>query len=64
MEGPWDSTTNTITLRGKGFDPSIGKEIEMREVLTVVDDKTQRMEMWCTKNGKEFKNMEATMKKK
>ena len=64
MEGPWDSTAKSISLKGKCWDPAVGREIDLREVYTMVDDKTQKFEMWCTKYGKEFKTMESTMKKK
>lgn len=64
MEGPWDAATKTITMKGKGVDPMTGKEIEMRQTLKIIDDKTQHMEMFCTKNGKEFKNMEIKLTKK
>lgn len=61
MEGPWDETTKTLTLAGKGIDPTAGsaKEIDMREVLKVIDDNTQLMEMYGPgPDGKEFKMME------
>lgn len=64
MEGPYDENTKTITLKGKMMDPSTGKELDVREVLKITDDKTQIMEMYCTQNGKEFKNMEITLSKK
>jgi hypothetical protein len=64
MEGPYDENTKTITLTGKMMDPSTGKDTEMREVLKIIDDKTQVMEMYCTKDGKEFKNMEIKLAKK
>ncbi len=59
MEGPWDEATNTLTLKGKMFDPTTGQEGEYREVLKVVDDKHQVMEMYGPgPDGKEFKMLE------
>ena len=48
MEGPWDEASKTLTLKGKGVDPTTGngKEIEMRETFKIIDDNTQMMESW------------------
>jgi hypothetical protein len=65
MEGPWDAASKTITLKGKMTDPISGKETEMREVLTMQDDKHQTMEMYAPgPDGKEYKNMELHSEKK
>lgn len=64
MEGPWDAATKSITFKGKGIDPGTGKDVDMREVFTMVDDNTHQMKMYCTKDGKEVKLMEMTMKRK
>jgi hypothetical protein len=64
MEGVYDPNTKTLTSKGKMVDPGTGKEMEMREVLTFIDDNTQKMEMFCTKNGKEEKAMEIYSKRK
>jgi hypothetical protein len=64
MEGPWDEATKSITFKGKGIDPGTGKELDMKEVFQIIDDNTQKMEMYCTKDGKEMKSMEMTMKRK
>jgi hypothetical protein len=58
MEGTWDEATKTINFKGKGVDPATGKDMDMREVYKLVDDKTQIMEMYCTAEGKEMKTME------
>ena len=61
MEGPWDEASKTLTLKGKGVDPTTanGKEIEMRETFKIIDDNTQMMEMFAPgPDGKEFKMME------
>jgi hypothetical protein len=58
MEGPWDNATKSATLKGKSTDPSTGKEMEIKQTFTVVNDNTQKMEMFMMQDGKEFKNME------
>lgn len=60
MEGPWDETTKSITMKGMAVDPSAGtgKQVPVREVFKVIDDKTQLMEMYGNApDGKEFKMM-------
>lgn len=67
LEGPWDEATKTLTLTGKCVDPSsgTGKEMAIREVFRIIDDKTQVMEMYGPDpSGKEFKMMEIKMTKK
>lgn len=60
MEGNWDSTSKSITYKGKMICPANGKECEMREVYKILDDNTHVMEMYGPdmKTGKEYKNME------
>lgn len=64
MEGKYDEATKTLTTKGKGIDPGTGKEENVREVIKFIDDKTHQMEMYMTKDGKEFKNMEIRFTKK
>jgi hypothetical protein len=64
-EGPWDEATKSITIKGKMIDPSSKKEMDFREVFTVVDATTQKMEMFApAPDGKEFKSMEITFTRK
>jgi hypothetical protein len=58
MEGPWDEKSKTMRLQGKAVDPMTGKEKQVREEFTIIDDDHQLMEMYTLENGKEFKNME------
>jgi hypothetical protein len=58
MEGTWDPTSKTATFKGKSPDPGTGKEMDLKQVLTAVDDNTQKMEMFMTQDGQEFKTME------
>jgi Protein of unknown function (DUF1579) len=57
MEGPYDAATKTVTLKGKMVDPMSGKIENARQTMKFVDDNNQIMEMYVTKDGKEFKNM-------
>lgn len=64
MEGTMDMKTHVIHFTGTSTDPMSGKVMKCREDWTIVDDKTQKMEMWMTPPaGKEFKTMEITMRK-
>ncbi|MGC4100642.1 DUF1579 domain-containing protein [Ferruginibacter sp.] len=67
MEGDWDAAKKTLNMSGTYPDVCRpGKQCTMREVFTVIDDKTQKMEMYGPdqKTGKEFKMMEIMMTKK
>jgi hypothetical protein len=61
MEGTWDNASKSATLKGKSTDPTTGKEMDIKQTFTVVDDNTQKMEMFMTQDGKEFKNMEIVL---
>lgn len=66
-EGTWDAATKTLTQTGKCVDPSAGnaKEMAVRQVTRVIDDKTHVFEMYGPDpTGKEFKMMEIKMTKK
>jgi hypothetical protein len=57
MEGTWDDKSRTAVFKGKSTDPVTGKISTMREVFKIVDDNTQTMEMFESKEGKENKTM-------
>jgi hypothetical protein len=61
MKGKASEDGKTIRFKGDMVNPTDGKTIPVTHVYTVVDDNTRKMEMYETKNGKEFKNMEITM---
>lgn len=63
-EGKWNEGTKTITLKGKGYDPSTGKDEMMRETIQFVDEDHQTMQMYSHKNDKEFKSMEIKFTRK
>ena len=61
VAGPWDESTKSMTLKGMMVDPSAGtgKEVPVKEVFKIIDEKTQVMEMYGNAaDGKEFKMME------
>jgi hypothetical protein len=57
MEGPWDEANKSITMPFKKFDPSTGKERNLKEVYKIIDDNTEVLEIYGTdpKTKKEFK---------
>lgn len=65
LRGKYDGSGNAITTAGSMVNPVTGKEIEVREVYTLVDENTRKMEMFNTeKNEEEYKSMEIIMTRK
>jgi hypothetical protein len=64
LKGKADKSGKVINLSGTIVNPVDGKTAPYREVYTIVDANTRKMEMYDTKNGKEFKCMEIIMKRK
>ena len=64
MEGKWDEKTKTINFTGTSTDPATGKSITVRETFTYIDNNKQRMEMFMTQDGKEYKSMEIVFTRK
>lgn len=62
--GKYDEATKSMELKGEVVNPVSGKKTPYREVYTIVDPTTRKMEMFDTKNGSEYKSMEIVMKKK
>lgn len=62
--GKFDEKTKSMELKGEMVNPVNGKKTPYREVYTIVDATTRKMEMYDTKNGKEYKSMEIIMTKK
>jgi hypothetical protein len=59
MEGTYDAASKTMSSSGKQVDPVSGKDMDVRETLTFIDNDHQTMEMFMTPvGGKEYKNME------
>ena len=65
MRGNYDEASKTIKMEGKVTDPMTKKTKKVREVITVIDPNTQKVEMYdMTPDGKEFKSMEIMLKRK
>jgi hypothetical protein len=63
--GHYDEATKSMTFKGAMVDPVTGKEKKVKEVITYIDDNTQKMEMFdIDANGKESKNMEINSKRR
>ena len=62
--GIYDDATKSTTSTGTMVDPMTGKERKIREIYTIVDDNTRKMEMFETlEGGEEYKSMEFVMKR-
>ena len=65
LEGTFDDKTMTMNLKGKAADVTTGKDIMMRETVKIIDEKTQQMDMYDTKEGAtEVKTMSILLKKR
>ena len=64
MEGDYDDRTKMLSLSGMHTDPITGKESLMRQTIKMIDDKSEYIEMFDTKNGKETKVMEIKLSRK
>lgn len=63
--GKYDEASKSIQLSGEMVDPLTKKLKKFREVMTIVDADTRKMESYDTSpDGKEFKSMEIVMKRK
>lgn len=63
--GKYDEKAKTLTFNGKMVDPVTGKEKIIKEIITYIDENTQKMEMFdVDTEGKEFKNMEILSKRR
>jgi hypothetical protein len=64
MEGTWDATKKAMTLTGKMTDPVSGQQVDVKQVMTIIDDDTQTLEQFSMYQGKEFKSMEMKLTRK
>ncbi|PAM92813.1 hypothetical protein B4N84_22045 [Flavobacterium sp. IR1] len=62
--GKLDDRTKSIEFKGVIINPVDGKKTPYREIYTIVDPKTRKMEMFDVQNGEEYKSMEIILKKK
>ena len=63
-EGKWNDATKSAEFTGTAIDPVSGKELKIRQIMKTIDDNTEMMEMYTTRDGKEFKSMEIKMTRK
>jgi hypothetical protein len=64
MQGTWDAATKTINFTGTIVEPMTGKDMNIRETFTLVDNNTQMMTTYATHDGKEYKSMEIKFTRK
>ncbi len=64
MYGKCDGTGTKTTYKGSMADPRSGQEVTVKQTVTWIDDNTIKAEMWVVVDGKDFKNMEFTAKRK
>ncbi len=58
LEGPWNDEIQAVTFTGKQVNPITGADVPVREVYKIIDDNNHLMELYTTRDGKEFKTME------
>lgn len=63
-KGKMSADGKAIEFNGEMVDPVSAKAKPWREIYTIVDANTRKMEMFDTRDGKEFKSMEIVMKRK
>lgn len=65
LRGKHDKDNKTTTMTGEMVDPITKKNIAVREVYTIVDENTRKMEMYHDRgDGNEYKSMEIIMTRK
>lgn len=65
MSGTYDEATKTLSLKGHQTDFMTGKDSDIREEMTMIDNDSYTMAMYGTgPEGKEMKFMEGTFKRK
>jgi len=65
MTGTFDEKTKTLNLKGQQTDPVTGKDMDIREEMTMIDNDSYTMIMYgAGMDGKEMKFMEGTFKRK
>jgi len=64
VTGKYNEKNRTVEFKGDMVNPVNGKKTPYREVYSIVDANTRKIEMFDTKNEQEYKSMEIVMKKK
>ncbi len=58
MEGTYDDASQKVTFTGDMTDPMTGKNLEIKQVMTMSSPDKHTFDMFIVQDGKEFKNME------
>lgn len=65
LKGNYDADSKRLEMMGECTDPLTKKSKKVRETMTIIDDNTQKMEMFdMTPDGQEYKSMEITLTRK
>ena len=64
LHGKADKNGMVISSTGEMVNPADGKSNPCREVYTILSENTRKLEVFDTKDGKEWKSMEIIMKRK
>ncbi len=65
MSGTYDEATKTLNLKGHQTDPMTGKDTDIREEMTMIDNDSYTMSMYgMGMDGKEMKFMEGIFKRR
>lgn len=62
--GKYDKKYKTYTMYGSMTDPMTKKEVKFKQILKIPDNDTQVLEMFMDHEGKEFRTMEITFKRR
>lgn len=63
MEGKPGDDKRTVEFKGKAYEPMLGKDVMVRQVMTFIDATHQKMEMYMNTGEKEMKTMEINLSK-
>lgn len=63
-EGEWNADSKTVTYNGKMSEPMSGTQLDVRQVITYIDNDHYKMEMYYNMGGQDFKSMEANYTRK
>lgn len=58
MEGTYDAKSKKMTFTGHMTDPMTGKDMDIKQVMTLTSPDENTFEMFMVQDGKEIKNME------
>lgn len=62
--GLYDKEKKILTYNGNVFDPMQGKDVAIREVISLIDKDSYKIEMYNEMNGQEIKSMEIMFTRK